>query len=101
VLGGLIFRRISETYVRLDWLALGRHRRGRGIGSTLIRDFLERLRVQGVRVVSTGFFRPAFFANFGFGVDPRYAGLVRFLDTPGPEAQPPVKRAPGDSERER
>jgi long-subunit acyl-CoA synthetase (AMP-forming)/GNAT superfamily N-acetyltransferase len=100
VLGGLISRRISDTYVRLDWLALGRHRRARGIGSILIREFLERLRAQGVRVVSTGFFRPAFFANFGFGVDPRYAGLVRFLDTESPAPPPGVKPARDDSERE-
>jgi long-subunit acyl-CoA synthetase (AMP-forming)/ribosomal protein S18 acetylase RimI-like enzyme len=101
VLGGLISRRISDTYARLDWLALGRHRRARGIGSILIREFLERLRAQGVRVVSTGFFRPAFFANFGFGVDPRYAGLVRFLDAESPAPLPGVKPTRDDSERER
>jgi GNAT superfamily N-acetyltransferase len=80
VVGGLIHRRMSETYVVLDWIVLSRRRRGRGIGSVLLIEFLERLRVQGVKAVSTGFFRPSFFARFGFGVDPRYAGLVRFLE---------------------
>jgi len=43
-------------------------------------EFLERLRAHGVRAVSTGFFRPAFFAKFGFGVDPRYPGIVKILE---------------------
>jgi predicted N-acetyltransferase YhbS len=90
VLGGVISRRMSDTYMRLDWLALGRRRRGRGIGAVLVRELLERLRAQGIRVVSTGFFRPAFFRSLGFGVDRRYAGLVRFL-TPDPDEVKPAR----------
>jgi long-subunit acyl-CoA synthetase (AMP-forming)/GNAT superfamily N-acetyltransferase len=79
VAGGIIFRRMSATYVRLEWIVVGRHRRSRGIGGALLSEFLQRMKAQGVQAVSTGFFRPAFFAAHGFGVDPRYAGLVRFL----------------------
>lgn len=79
VIGGMIFRRASPTYVVLEWIVVSRHRRGRNIGTVLMRDFLERLKVQGVKAVSTGFFRPTFFAKFGFGVDPRYAGIVKVL----------------------
>jgi long-subunit acyl-CoA synthetase (AMP-forming)/predicted N-acetyltransferase YhbS len=92
VIGGLVSRKISETYVRLEWLVISRHRRGRGIGSALLKEWMERLTTQGVRAVSTGFFRPAFFTTFGFGVDPRYAGLVRMLKPSsgihGPEGVP-------------
>jgi GNAT superfamily N-acetyltransferase len=84
VIGGLIFRRMSDEYVRLEWIVVARHRRGRGIGSVLLREFLQRLAAEGVRTVSTGFFRPSLFAKFGFGVDPRYAGIVRFLQTDRP-----------------
>ena len=80
VIGGLIYRRMSETYVRLEWIVVGHMRRGRGIGAALLVEFLERLRANGVRAVSTGFFRPAFFAKFGFGVDPRYPGIVKILE---------------------
>lgn len=90
VLGGVISRGMSDTYMRLEWLALSRQRRGRGIGAVLVRELLERLRAQGVRVVSTGFFRPAFFRSLGFGVDRRYAGLVRFL-TPDPDEVKPAR----------
>jgi long-subunit acyl-CoA synthetase (AMP-forming)/GNAT superfamily N-acetyltransferase len=79
VIGGLILRRTSETFARLLWIVVSRHRRGRGIGSLLVQELLDRLRAQGVEAVATGFFRPSFFAKFGFGVDPRYAGLVRQL----------------------
>lgn len=82
VIGGVIFRRPSATFVVLEWIVVSRYRRGRGIGTELLRDFLERLKVQGVRAVSTGFFRPGFFAQFGFGVDPRYAGIVKILADP-------------------
>ena len=86
VIGGIIFHRVSESYVRLEWIVVSRHRRQRGIGGILISDFLERMKAHGVRVVSTGFFRPSFFSNHGFGVDPRYAGLVRTLEAESPEA---------------
>jgi GNAT superfamily N-acetyltransferase len=89
VIGGLIYRWISPTYIVLEWIVVSRAHRGRNIGSVLLTEFIERLRVQGVRVLSTGFFRPSFFAKFGFGVDPRYAGLVCFLepeDVPAPSA---------------
>ena len=82
VIGGVIYRRPSATFVVLEWIVVSRYRRGRGIGTVLLRDFLERLKVQGVRAVSTGFFRPGFFAQFGFGVDPRYAGIVKILADP-------------------
>jgi hypothetical protein len=82
VIGGVIYRRPSATFVVLEWIVVSRYRRGRGIGTVLLRDFLERLKVQGVRAVSTGFFRPGFFAQFGFGVDPRYAGIVKLLVDP-------------------
>ncbi|NNE43646.1 MAG: GNAT family N-acetyltransferase, partial [Gemmatimonadetes bacterium] len=98
IIGGIISRHLSETYVRLDWLALSRHRRGRGIGSRLVLDFLERMRAEGVRVVSTGFFRPGFFSNFGFGVDPRYAGLVKFLEPEPGEAPTAFKGPPEDAD---
>ncbi|MFN8178311.1 MAG: GNAT family N-acetyltransferase [bacterium] len=88
VIGGLIYRRPSETWALLEWIVIGRHRRGKALGTTLMRDFLERLRVQGVKAVSTGFFRPGFFAKFGFGVDPRYAGIVKLLtDEPAGESE--------------
>jgi long-chain acyl-CoA synthetase len=80
VIGGLIYRWISPTYIALEWIVVSRAHRGRNIGSVLLTEFIERIRVQGVRVLSTGFFRPSFFAKFDFGVDPRYAGLVRFLE---------------------
>ncbi|MBZ0269050.1 GNAT family N-acetyltransferase, partial [bacterium] len=89
VIGGLIYRWVSPTYIALEWIVVSRAHRGRNIGSVLLTEFLERIRVQGVRVLSTGFFRPSFFAKFDFGVDPRYAGLVRFLepeDAPAPSA---------------
>jgi GNAT superfamily N-acetyltransferase len=93
VVGGIIYTRISETYVRLDWVVVSHHRRGRGIGRALVTEFLERLRAQGVQVVSTGFFRPAFFARFGFGVDPRYAGIVRILTPEGTGGEIPAPEA--------
>jgi predicted N-acetyltransferase YhbS len=71
---------VSESYARLEWIVVSHLHRGRGIGGALLEDFLERMRAEEVRAVSTGFFRPAFFARFGFGVDPRYPGLVKILE---------------------
>ncbi|MGH2570583.1 MAG: GNAT family N-acetyltransferase, partial [bacterium] len=92
VAGGMIFRRMSDTYVRLEWIVVGRHRRGRGLGSALLAELLQRFKAQGVQAVSTGFFRPAFFASHGFGLDPRYAGLVRFLGDETPAGSEAAER---------
>lgn len=96
VLGGIVYRWMSESYVRLEWIVVSHWKRGHGIGGILLQEFLERMRAEGVRAVSTGFFRPAFFAKFGFGVDPRYAGIVKILeplaDTPKEESSVPRLR---------
>jgi long-chain acyl-CoA synthetase len=76
VIGGIVFRRMSATYVRLEWTVVSVHRQGRGLGSALLLEFMERSLARGVQVLSTGFFSPQFYRDFGFGVDPRYAGLV-------------------------
>jgi long-subunit acyl-CoA synthetase (AMP-forming)/N-acetylglutamate synthase-like GNAT family acetyltransferase len=98
VIGGLIFRRASPTYVVLEWIVVSRHRRGRSIGTVLMRDFLERAKVEGVKAVTTGFFRPTFFAKFGFVVDPRYAGIVKLLaDEPTGESGASAAPIPGEN----
>jgi len=58
---------------------LPRHR-GLGIGRLLIREFLRRLRAEDVRVVSAEFILADWLAPFGFGPNPRYPGVVLWLD---------------------
>jgi long-subunit acyl-CoA synthetase (AMP-forming)/GNAT superfamily N-acetyltransferase len=94
VIGGLIFHRPSATYAHLEWLVVSRHRRGRGIGAVLLREFLDRVKAQGVLAVSTGFFHRQFFARFDFVIDPRYAGQVRILG--GEETGDPTAPDSGD-----
>ena len=51
-----------------------------GFGWTALRsDRPQRLRTAGITAVTTGFFRPGYFYNYGFRVEKRYAGLFKSL----------------------
>ncbi|MAF26601.1 MAG: hypothetical protein CME07_01910 [Gemmatimonadetes bacterium] len=88
VLGGIIYRFLGEAFAQIEWLVISHARRSHGLGSVLFMEFLGRMRGRGIRVVSTGFFRPSFFRKFGFGVDPRFAGLVRMLGDESAREEP-------------
>ena len=53
--------------------------RKHGISDGLMNELFNRLRVQGIQAVTTGFFRPSYFYRFGFRIEKGYAGLVKDL----------------------
>ncbi len=64
----------------LEKIVVGESYRQMGVSQALMHEFLSRLRAGGVRLVTTGFFRPEYFHHFGFKIDRAYGGQVKLLD---------------------
>jgi GNAT superfamily N-acetyltransferase len=77
VLGGLYYRELSPEQLHLEKLVVGEAHRGRGLGGDLLEEFCRQAAARGYRFVTTGFFRPDYFARFGFRTERGMAGLVR------------------------
>jgi len=80
LIGGLFYLHIGGGTAHMDKLVVSHHFRRRGISQGLMQELFDRLRDQGIRQVTTGFFRPAYFYRLGFRVAGHVAGLVRDLD---------------------
>jgi long-subunit acyl-CoA synthetase (AMP-forming)/GNAT superfamily N-acetyltransferase len=81
LLGGLFYELQPEEHTaHMDKVVVAEAFQGLGIAGGLIEDLCNRLRTDGYRSLTTGFFRPQFFYRYGFTVERRYAGLVRSLE---------------------
>jgi GNAT superfamily N-acetyltransferase len=81
LLGGVFYeldRAAREAY--LEKIVVAEAHRREGVSQALMQEFMHRLQAEGVRLVTTGFFRPDYFVHFGFRVDRAYGGQVRLLD---------------------
>ncbi|MEE8410666.1 MAG: GNAT family N-acetyltransferase, partial [Myxococcota bacterium] len=79
IIGGLCYLPPVERMAHMEKIVVSDHFRRKGIGEALLNELMSRMRDQGVRHVTTGFFRPEYFYRMGFKVGPRYAGLVKDL----------------------
>ncbi|GAB4374716.1 MAG: hypothetical protein Kow0062_12960 [Acidobacteriota bacterium] len=82
LIGGLYWE-VDEDGSRahLEKIVVDERYRRLGIADGLMNELFSRLRSQGVRLVTTGFYRPSYFYRHGFHVERRYAGLVKDLET--------------------
>lgn len=104
LVGHAAFSRVTISDGSRDWYGLGPvsvipSRQGKGIGTALIRDGLERLRSLGAHgCVVLG--EPGYYARFGFGHDPelKYPGpppeYFQFVVLNGEPARGTVRYAP-------
>lgn len=77
--GGICYKILDSNVAHLEGIVVAAPFRGRGIGSVLLEDFCNRLRAEGIQVVTTHFYLTSFFSKHMFRVDSRWGGLVRFL----------------------
>jgi predicted N-acetyltransferase YhbS len=64
----------------MDKVVVADRFRKKGVAGALLEELCNRLKTEGYRSLTTGFFRPQFFYRYGFTVERRYAGLVRSLE---------------------
>jgi GNAT superfamily N-acetyltransferase len=80
LVGGLFYEiQPDSQQAHMDKVVVAEAFQGRGVAGVLIEELVNRLRTDGFRTLTTGFFRPEFFYRYGFTVERRYAGLVREL----------------------
>jgi len=53
-----------------------RYRR-KGVSEGLMNELFNRLKSEGYKSVTTGFFHPEYFYRFGFKIERKYSGLVK------------------------
>ena len=96
VIGGIFYEVEGGGNAHLEKIVVAEPYRRRGVADGLMNELFHRLRAAGVRMVTTGFFRPEYFYAFGFRIEKRYAGLVKSLDDSGPQerATPPPEAPP-------
>ncbi|MBN2799575.1 MAG: GNAT family N-acetyltransferase [Deltaproteobacteria bacterium] len=76
LIGGLFHTPPEEGEVNLEKLVVADAFRRVGVGEALMREFLMRMRDQGVERVTAGFFRPEYFYRLGFRLGARHGGLA-------------------------
>jgi GNAT superfamily N-acetyltransferase len=107
LLGGIFFEVMhEEERAHLEKIVVSERVRRQGISDALMYELFKRLRADGIRTVTTGFFKPGYFYQFGFAIERGYAGLAKDLTAErSPEEQarsgasrtaPNTQPVPGD-----
>ncbi len=81
ITGGISWREEDRGVVHLNGIVVATPLLGRGLSSSLIEDFCDRMADLGYEVVKTLFVLRPFFEKHGFSPDRRWGGLVRVLDS--------------------
>ncbi len=79
IIGGLFYLKTSDEAVHMEKIVVSNHYRRKGISDLLMNEFFERMKSDGYKYITTGFFRPEYFYRFGFKVERKYSGLVKEL----------------------
>ncbi len=80
VAGGIFYRSLERGTVHMEKIVVGPRHRGRGVGEMLMKNFMQRMRDLGEVRVTTGFFQPHYFYQFGFRLERGFSGLVKDLE---------------------
>ncbi len=81
LIGGLFYVQKNEDTVHMEKIVVANPYRRKGISEGLMNEFFNRLIVEKVKFVTTGFFRPEYFYRFGFKIERKYSGLVKVLES--------------------
>jgi len=79
IIGGLFYYRETPEKIHMEKIVVSHPFRRKSISEALMNELFNRSKNEGVRFITTGFFRPEYFYKFGFKVEPKYSGLVKKL----------------------
>jgi len=80
IIGGIYYEVDEETRsAHLEKVVVAERYRGKRVAHGLMSELINRLRSAGIKLLTTGFFRPDYFYPYGFRVEKRHAGLVKDL----------------------
>ena len=79
IIGGACYKLEEMDIALLEGAIVTPPLRKRGLGSSIIRDFCNRMASMGMKIVKTHYFLMDFCLRLGFVVDKNYGALVKFL----------------------
>ena len=80
VIGGISYRTLENSIVRLDGTAVTSPLQGKGIGSAMINDFFTRMAAKDVTIIKAHYLLGNYFLKHNFRVDKKWGALVKHLD---------------------
>ncbi len=80
VVGGICYRAHDAETVHLDGVIVNSQLKGRGIGSAMLDDFINRMINNKYRILKTHFYLRNFYEKKGFTVDKKWGALVKYLN---------------------
>jgi long-subunit acyl-CoA synthetase (AMP-forming)/N-acetylglutamate synthase-like GNAT family acetyltransferase len=80
IVGGIYYEVDEQARsAHLEKIVVAERYRGKRVAHGLMSELINRLRSAGIKILTTGFFRPDYFYPYGFRVEKRHAGLVKDL----------------------
>ena len=80
VIGGLYYKIKNNVRVHLEWVVIRKKYQRLKLSRRLMDDFFNRMKQNGLNIVTVGFYHENFFYKQGFNIDQSYGGLVKKLD---------------------
>ena len=77
IIGGLYYIIRDTTTVHMEKIVVSSRYRRKGVSEGLMNELFNRLKSEGYKSVTTGFFHPEYFYRFGFKIERKYSGLVK------------------------
>jgi long-chain acyl-CoA synthetase len=75
----VFYYRSDEETAHMEKIVVSNRYRRKGISESLMNELFNRLKADNTKYVTTGFFRPEYFYQFGFKIERKYSGLVKEL----------------------
>ncbi len=77
--GGLYWKSITSDRVHLEWVVINEQNQNLSLSQRLLSEYYERMKLQGIKIITVGFYLENFFYKQGFKIDEHYGGLVKKL----------------------
>lgn len=79
VIGGLFYQYHNDDMVYMDKVVVSENHRGSNISRGLLDEFVERMKNEQQKSITTGFLHPGYFYKFGFKIEKDQGGLIKYL----------------------
>lgn len=79
IIGGIFYYQSDEQTIHMEKIVVSNRYRRKGISEGLMNELFNRVKSDNIKYITTGFFRPEYFYQYGFKIERKYSGLVKEL----------------------
>ncbi len=79
VIGGLCFKMLDDDIVLIDGMAVTSPLHGRGLGSSMMKDFFTRMKAEGIKMIKAHFLFGNYYLKHNFKIDKKWGALIKEL----------------------